>query len=795
MSLPLWVLAAALCVGPTLDPISGVEVTSEDRAWLPSGRDLSSVADTWLVQVVNQQVSGGGITRFDPVRLGFHGNSWTQTRFLLNGLEINDPAYSGSPLVELPFGAWDRIQFQYQTSARPGFHITFAPEGEKPRLQSKVRWGQPTGGGTWVPQGLMDREPATFHGATSTRRALSSALEGELHGGHRSRTWALQMGMEHYEHLHHYPTFRSDDASLLDDTASRSALVVGTGFSLGALPVQLVAAMQQHRRSHEGAEFRWPEAYTKSVRQRALVVQGTTHWGALTFKTGLGLARDDQERHGDDPLVRDLETEWMWLERPRLAQDVQRWRFDGDIRWRAPHRLGGVVDWELGARLQYSEVETTSDPSDVLRATTYERGETLAAQAVSLTQYEPSSARTQWWRSVRPEAAFSGEFEGVAWRGDIALVSASLGVPEEDLLRHTTVEAGLSLRRDLGDFELFGVARRAPEALTIEVARFLDPHSPSGSRYRWSDDNGDGLPSVDEAGALMNRTGGRYHDLASGLTHPTRNLFSLGMKTPRFGPFVFIITTHFRWLLNRYTVRYAPEGEPQYTSVAMEDPGGSHKLLTVYEREPGGEGEERYGLTNAARSDFYFGTELQLKTEGVSGWFLNLSASGYLSQGSGAFGSFPDRNDSGILHEISADPNARVNQRSRYDHDRAFGINLLGGVEVWRDLRAALALRYRDGEPMTRYFVTRLAQGAVPIMADERGAPIPRHTFHMTLDTRLSHGISLGDWRGTLSLDCLNLLGSGTELLEDIRSGPTWRKSLEMVPGRAVLVNLELSYQ
>ena len=57
MNLPLWVLAAALCVGPTLDPISGGEVTSEDRAWFPSGRDLSSIADTWLVQVVNQQVS------------------------------------------------------------------------------------------------------------------------------------------------------------------------------------------------------------------------------------------------------------------------------------------------------------------------------------------------------------------------------------------------------------------------------------------------------------------------------------------------------------------------------------------------------------------------------------------------------------------------------------------------------------------------------------------------------------------------------------------------------------------
>ena len=116
---------AAFGVGPHLNPIDGTRIVASDRELFASGRDVSSVADTWLVQVVNQQVGGGGITRFDPMRLAFHGNSWTQTRFLLNGLEMTDPGRSGSPLVELPFGAWDALEFRYQTQAKPGFNFIY----------------------------------------------------------------------------------------------------------------------------------------------------------------------------------------------------------------------------------------------------------------------------------------------------------------------------------------------------------------------------------------------------------------------------------------------------------------------------------------------------------------------------------------------------------------------------------------------------------------------------------------------------------------------------------------------
>ena len=81
----------------------------------------------------------------------------------------------------------------------------------------------------------------------------------------------------------------------------------------------------------------------------------------------------------------------------------------------------------------------------------------------------------------------------------------------------------------------------------------------------------------------------------------------------------------------------------------------------------------------------------------------------------------------------------------------------------------------------------------VAIMAMGRGDPVPRFTFHMTLDTAV-------DWRvGTLwgeswflNARLTNLLNSGTELLEELRTGDNFRKSLEMVPTRALWLTLRV---
>ena len=116
------------------------------------------------------------------------------------------------------------------------------------------------------------------------------------------------------------------------------------------------------------------------------------------------------------------------------------------------------------------------------------------------------------------------------------------------------------------------------------------------------------------------------------------------------------------------------------------------------------------------------------------------------------------------------------------------------GVEPVDDLRGAIVLRYRDGQPFTRIVVAELSQGATAVMGVPRGEPVPRHTFHMTLDARLQYRLAVGDVRGALILDGFNLLGSGTEVLEDPRTGDSFRQSLEMVPGRSVIAGLEMSW-
>ena len=88
----------------------------------------------------------------------------------------------------------------------------------------------------------------------------------------------------------------------------------------------------------------------------------------------------------------------------------------------------------------------------------------------------------------------------------------------------------------------------------------------------------------------------------------------------------------------------------------------------------------------------------------------------------------------------------------------------------------------------------KLDQGPTPLMAVARGEPVPRHTFHMTWDVRMTYGFELAGANVGVGLDIYNLLGSSTEILEDNLTGEQFRRSLEMVPNRAISVSAILNW-
>lgn len=800
---PLLLVTLCLGAGPVLDPIKGGEVTAGDRALLPSGRHLGSVADIWFVQIVNMQIDGAGMAQLDPLYLSSHGRSRTQMHFLLNGVDISDPARPGRPLLEVPFELWDRLRYRSLWTEAPGFqwHVDL----QQPKLEARARAGTglPLGGGTWVPAGFMDREPATAHGATGERRELRNPIEVDAQLSLASSGASLRTHVHHQNQGRRYPTLVGTQ-----DLAERTTVFLGSALRVGGVPVQIIGLWQRKLRTHEGAEFRWPKAYTLRTQGQAFVALAKAElWRqgqvALEARALLGLRVDDERLADDTRLVTDLEEEWMWLARPRWGERLERSKVGAGLHANLVDPFG----LELDLQVAHASITSRAQIPGGRVGETYSRGASDPSQAgVYQTVYAPAGRAEEWLRSARLSAEWGRTFGALTLRGTVGLSHGALGVPGATRLGYWTPAAGFAARQTLGASELFFVVRREPVDLTSQVAAFLDPARPSGHRYAWLDD-GDRIPEPGEQGQLLARTGGLYHQARPGVRRPTSNHFALGFWSPIFGSFRATVSAIGRWLVDPYTVRLQGPAPDGYRRIDMADPGGMDGLgqqqgqpaptMAAYARDRATFGTESYVLTNDPQPAFYVGTELQVLTVDDGWWFVNFGGAGYWNVGTGGgFGPFPDRNDAGIIHESSADPNQRINKRGRFDQDRSFALHLLAGVrplQLDRALSLATAIRYRDGQPFTRVVVASdLPQGPTALMAVHRGAP--RHTFHLYVDLRARYDLVLRPWRLSLLLDVFNVLGSGTEIVEDPRTGPSFRTSLEMVPGRALFFAVELAW-
>ena len=768
--------------GPTLDPIAGERIGHDELSCLPSGRHLGAVFDVWFNHVINQQIAGGGMAFFDPLRLSSHGRSWRQTRIHLDGIEITDPARPGEPLFELPYGAWDGLAYRSLWTARPGVDLDF-------RAETPTRWlltgatGRDVGGGTWIPSGLLDREPATEHGATPERRRLRAVADLFLgRAWQLGQTGRLRLIGSFVEHEHRYPTLRSNQGRNVVDRARRGTFALRHLIDDGRTQISTTVFGQTNSRSHAGAQYRWEHYLTLDTSSRA----GGAHlrWARptanLSFFASVAARRDDERGRRETPFVRDLESEWMHLARPRAAENLGRWRLDAGADW----MWNG---WRLRMRGAHARVDLDVHAQS-LRGISYLRGPARGqSEAHSLELVAPGLRHALWGREARVDVERDLQLGGVTLQVVTALDHSAVGARRGPQLSYWSPAAGVAVRARCGGAECFALVRREPVSLTRDVSEFLSPEGTS-TTHVWNDD-GDLVPEPGEAGTLLARHGGAFHTTSDDLARPSDSHVALGIRTPRLGPFRAVVTGVGRWLFQRYTVRLSDPSV--YSPIEVQTADGQQ--VTAYAKDLSRAGNETYVLVNDADRSRYLGTEFQLHTEATPRWFFNLSASGYFVVSNAPFGSFADRNDPGAIDEITADPNARVNASGRPDNDRAYGAALLVGRELARDLWLSTATRYRDGQPFALIdMVDALPQGPAAIMGTQRGTPGPRHTFHMTTDVRLSY-LRRGNDRNTLSvrLDVFNLLGSGTEIVEDPRAGPDFRRALEMIPGRALLLTAE----
>ncbi|MBC7793039.1 MAG: hypothetical protein H7Z43_04985 [Clostridia bacterium] len=788
--------------GVLMNPLEGESVTAHDRDILPSGHNLNDEADLWFSGMVNQQNGDGGMTAFDPMRLSTHGRSWTLLNHTLNGLSINDIARPGSPVIDLPYTSWDRLTYRSLWSGQPGFDATIDASPENAKL-AYVRgsYGAYVGGQELIPAGFMNRDPATAAGATPIRRRVKNSGELEAQTAIAGDIYALRLMYEHRGQTNQYPTLISDTSGKLSGDSMTRDTVMGVGeLHIGDVPLRLVAAWQRRDRSNEGAEHRLPNDYTQATDGDAYLAQLSTSRHFLrdaewTFAIGGSYSDDHASQNSDRSVVSDIEREWLWLSRPQVPEHLTRTSID----FKTGLAFSAASPIAITLTGNQSWIHRNRGHVGDIGATTYERSDIDRSQTMTI--YESRNRSEEWLRSLRLEANGRHQFGSFEVRGMLAIDHGAVGVPSDMRLSFWTPAAGIAATRPLGGGHFFTLIRREPDKLTAEVSRFLNPKVDNGNRYAWND-NGDLRPTTNETGRLLARTGGRYHQVADDITRPTSNQFAIGWETPRFGPFRVVMTGTLRFQFDAFLARLNSTTNNSYQQTTLDDPGGDGRgegdaTRSAYNRIPGTEGQELYQLRNRGRDNRFVGAEVQLvSVEGETvddhrPWFLNLTTAGYWDIGSGAFGSFPDRNDPGIIDEITADPNARVNERGRFDHDRAFSIKALSGWEPIKGLTGSLAVRYRDGQPFVRTVVAEdLQQGATPLMAVWRGAA--RHTFHLTSDVKVRWHSQVGPVTYAVSAEVYNLFQQSLELVEDSRTGRVFRRALEMMPGRTGFVTLEL---
>jgi hypothetical protein len=511
---------------------------------------------------------------------------------------------------------------------------------------------------------------------------------------------------------------------------------------------------------------------------------------------GWGTKSETTTPHGTSAWVSDLESEWLWLHRPIFGEDLQRQRWDLSVN----ARLGGEKGPELRAVGSYQTLASATIVPAKTTAVTFDRAAAVEHRSVSVTYWDTDATAREWLRNFRLELTGAPRFGELRLSYLAAVDYDGAGSGDGPTLDFLSPAVGVTARYALAGFELYAALRREPLPLTAQVTQFLDPARPSSLTYDWLDD-GDGIPEPGERGRLLSRDGGASHVTGDHLTRSGSNQVAVGVAAPPLGRVRIRLSGLFHAIDHPYAVRLVGPAAASYTRGSVREWSDAAQVgaslrqgdldAAALARQQGTEGQELYALENVERPAYFAGAELQVAAD-YGFWFATLGATGYVSFGTTPFGVFADRNDIGVIDSATADPNLRVNSRGSVDAGRAYHLKLMAGVRPLDDLTGVLVVRYQDGEPITRLIVVEgLPQGPQVLMAERRGDPIPRLTFHMTVDCRVRYRLPTQALAAGIVLDGFNLLGSGTEIGEVFATGPAGRQATEMVPGRAFLVSLE----
>jgi hypothetical protein len=316
--------------------------------------------------------------------------------------------------------------------------------------------------------------------------------------------------------------------------------------------------------------------------------------------------------------------------------------------------------------------------------------------------------------------------------------------------------------------------------LPLEYLTFGNPQALGGLVYRWRDRNRDSRYQPGEEGELWRREGPFYADIDAELKRPYADEYAVSLTKVFNGDLYLTLAGFYRE--TRQLAETLNIGVPltAYSPVQIYDPGDDTVVgtpddldLTVYDQDPETLGNDFFLLTNpdgGSRVSRYRGLDLTLvKKYGRAVLFLAATATEAV--GASSPGNTEYENDDGVIGSLYDSPNGFLFVKGRLRFDRAYTARLGLSFPLPSGFRLSCLAKYYDGQPFSRKItVTGLNQGPFYVQAFPRG--VARYEFNMTVDLRLEKSVALGMARVRLFADAYNIFNWALATEENEWTGP-----------------------
>ncbi len=764
----------------------------------PSPHNVWSLIENQDLSATTNRIDVGGLWSSIPGLFSARGGcSWTQNIYLLNGLDVTDPYWTGRPLFFPDFFSLRYTQLinaghPPQTLAPGAYYNLITQEGH-PDYHGGISF-------FYVDQSM---------GSTN----ITPALEQEgITGSHTFNTYADShihlSGPLVRNKLFFFTSWTSiyiardlSDYEQEDEASIYSGLL-SLNYRASKSTLQFLWTGQIISSPTFGAGRHIPFSTTSNQKDLYSVIQLNWNWRpndsnflrvGLSFNQGRIDSRFQEESIGQHGL--EVFKNIPSGPAPFAAEDN---RSSLNFVLKGESLLTNILKashrFQYGIQFQHSRSSSKKEIKDNLHLRFYE------GQPLEIIQYNtPLRHRESAFHInlyAQDSLTFSNFFSfyfgfNLAYsRGWVPSQSPNLfnfHSPDDNSRQDNKIN-WLNLSPRLG--LIFPLSQSKTTALKISLARYYftlplnlltygNPNALGGEVYSWEDANNDRQFQEGETRMLIRREGPFFSSIDSDLKRPYTDELTISLISVFGSGWYFSLGGFFRETRN--LIQTINIGVPftAYDPVEFFDIGddripGTHDDLnfTVYNQRENTLGQDFFLLTNPAseKTSQYQGLDLVLVKRYGSKFTFFLSLTATRAVGTTSPGNTEWENDNGVVGALHDNPNTLINARGRLRFDRAYtgriGFSYLAPLNI----RVGAIMKYYDGQPFARkIIVTGMNQGPFFIQAHPRG--VSRYEFNHTIDVRIEKTFNWGKGKFRIILDGFNILNANLATEENEWTG------------------------